>query len=158
MNSAKRGAPNENNLEGYYIDNTKEVSDILEALGYKTKDSFLSNWDYYKKYPFLVVYNGEIIHCHKRHLDRDDLYGTNKKLSLIDGNLFLPLTNVVKERAEPVIGESYMSGDRTVEIFERFKSLFVGRDTETGETASFYNTGECTTIGFGWLHRIRERK
>ncbi len=81
-----------NILEGDCIDNTEEAFDKLIDMGYSIEDRHFTRIDYYKKYPFLVIYNGHIIFCHDRHLNRDDLYGENKMIKYVDGDFHLNLT------------------------------------------------------------------
>ena len=59
----------------------------------------------------------------------------------------------VSKLTESDINRVFYSGDRKVVILDTFKSLYIGRDIDTNEEFSFYNTGEPTGLGCGWLER-----
>ncbi len=78
-------------LDSYYTDNTPEALDKLIDSGYYIEDGSYPNRDYYMEYPYLLLHEGHIEFCHNRHLNRDDLYGTNKKMELVNGQFFINL-------------------------------------------------------------------
>ncbi len=78
-------------LEGYCLNNTKEIRKIIADNGYTVEDKHYMTKRYID-YPFIVIYNGYIQYCHERHLNRDELYGDNKKLEFINNNLYLKIT------------------------------------------------------------------
>lgn len=57
-----------------------------------------------------------------------------------------------------LVGATYASGDKKFKITRTFKSLFIGENVDTGEELSFYNTGECASLGAGWLKEIKEEE
>ena len=59
----------------------------------------------------------------------------------------------ISKLTEGDIGKVFSSGKREIVIFDSFKSLYIGEDTKTKEEFTFYNTGECTGLGCGWLER-----
>ena len=78
-------------LDSYYVDNTEEALDKLLSSGYEFKKGSYFNREYYMKYPYILLHEGYIKMCHDRHLNRDDLYGRNKKMELVNGQFLLNL-------------------------------------------------------------------
>ncbi len=54
------------------------------------------------------------------------------------------------------IGKTFISRERKILIIDSFQSLFIGEDKASNEEFTFYNTGECTGIGCGWLTKEGE--
>ena len=59
----------------------------------------------------------------------------------------------VSKLTDSDLNKTFRARGREIVLYDTYKSLYLGKDTETGDEFRFYNTGECTSIHCAWLER-----